>query len=298
MFPRNRGHRTRKLQEKVLKLVHKIEDARNVIADARRENKKIGFVPTMGALHEGHLTLVRRAREMCDYVCVSIFVNPTQFGPNEDLNKYPRTLESDAERCREAGVDLIFAPSAAEMYPEGFNSWVKVKGLTEMLEGEIRPGHFRGVTTVCAKLFNIIEPDYAFFGTKDYQQLKVIEKMICDLNMRLKIVPVETVRESDGLAMSSRNAYLSTDERQSALILSKSLQKAREAFNSGERSAAAIQELVENLIKTEQSADIDYVAVVDGESLAPIDEIIKPAVVLLAVRIGKTRLIDNMLLHT
>ena len=298
MFPQNRGHGTRKLQEKVLKLVHKIEDARNEIADARRENRIIGFVPTMGALHEGHLTLVRRAREMCDYVCVSIFVNPAQFGPNEDLNKYPRTLESDAEKCKKAGVDLICAPSAAEMYPEGFNSWVKVKRLTEVLEGKIRPGHFRGVTTVCAKLFNIIDPDFAIFGTKDYQQLKVIEKMVRDLNMRLQIVPVETVRESDGLAMSSRNAYLSADERQAALILNKSLQKAREAFTSGERNASAIQELVENLIKTERSANIDYVAVVDCESLSPIDEIIKPAVVLLAVRIGKTRLIDNTLLHT
>ena len=283
--------------EIILKLAHTIKEAREEISRARCEDKVIGFVPTMGALHEGHLTLVRRAREQCDYVCISIFVNPAQFGPNEDLNKYPRTLESDIEKCKEAGVDLIFVPSPAEMYPEGFNSWVKVKGLTEVLEGQIRPGHFRGVTTVCAKLFNIIDPDFAFFGTKDYQQLKVIEKMVRDLNMRLKIVSVETVRESDGLAMSSRNAYLSSDERHAALILSKSLQMAKEAFSSGERNAETIQELVENFIKAEQSANIDYIAVVDAETLISIDKIIKPAVVLLAVRIGKTRLIDNTLLQ-
>ena len=279
-----------------MKLVHKIAEAHEEIIHARREGKTIGLVPTMGALHEGHLTLVSRAREVCDFVAVSVFVNPTQFGPSEDLDKYPRPLESDAEKCRDAGVDLIFAPSAAEMYPADFNTWVEVKGLTEVLEGEVRPGHFRGVTTVCAKLFNILDPDFACFGTKDYQQLKVIEKMVRDLNMRLQIIPVETVRESDGLAMSSRNTYLSTDERKAALVLSKSLQTAKEVFDSGERSAAAIQELVENFIKSEQLADIDYVAVVDAESLTPIDEIVNPAIVLLAVRVGKTRLIDNTLL--
>lgn len=279
-----------------MKLIHIINEVREEIASVRRAGKRIGLLPTMGALHEGHMTLVRRAREQCDYVVVSIFVNPTQFGPNEDFDKYPRTLDTDAAACREAGVDLIFAPSAAEMYPEGFDSWVDVGGLTETLEGERRPGHFRGVTTVCMKLFNIMDPDYAYFGMKDYQQLAVIRKMVADLNLRVRIVPVEIVREPDGLAMSSRNAYLSPEERKAAVVLSRSLVEAKETFDSGEHSANAIRVMVENFIKLEPLAWIDYVAVVDAETLRPIEGIERPAVVLLAVKFGATRLIDNIVL--
>ena len=281
-----------------MRLLHTIPETRETLARARARGWKIGFVPTMGALHEGHMTLVRRARTECGFVVVSVFVNPTQFGPSEDFENYPRTLVEDAEKCRMADVDLIFAPSRSEMYPEGFDSWVEVRGyLTETLEGESRPGHFRGVTTVCAKLFNIIAPTYAYFGMKDYQQLKVIQKMVRDLNMPLEIVPFETVREPDGLAMSSRNAYLSAEERKAALVLSRSLGEAQAAFDSGERRAAAVQESAENLIKSEPLAQIDYVALRDAETLEPIDRIDRPAVLLLAVRIGSTRLIDNAVLQ-
>lgn len=284
-------------EELGLRLVHSIPETRDSVAEARSRGLKIGFVPTMGALHEGHKSLVRRARAECGFVAVSIFVNPTQFGPNEDYDRYPRTLGEDTEKCRAAGVDLVFAPSAAEMYPEGFDSWVEVKGtLTETLEGASRPGHFRGVTTVCAKLFGIVQPDYAYFGMKDYQQLLVIRKMVRDLNLPLGIVPCETVREPDGLAMSSRNAYLSPEERRAALVLSKSLEQAQAGFNSGERRAHAIREAAENLIASEPLAAIDYVAVRDADSLEPVEFIDRPAVLLLAVRIGSTRLIDNTVL--
>lgn len=276
-----------------MRLLRTISEMRDEIKRARSEGKTIGLVPTMGALHEGHLALIRRARAQCGFVVVSVFVNPTQFGPREDFAKYPRPLDEDARKCAEAGVDVVFAPSADEMYPEGFGTWVEVKGLTDVLEGESRPGHFRGVTTVCAKLFNITQPDYAYFGMKDYQQLKVIQKMTVELNMPLKIVPCETVREPDGLAMSSRNAYLSPEERKAALVLSRSLAAAGRAVSAGDRDAKIVQALVENLIKAEPLARIDYVAVVDAETLTPIDRIEKPAVVLLAVRFGSTRLIDN-----
>lgn len=280
-----------------MELLRSISEVRDEVERARSEGKTIGLVPTMGALHEGHLTLIRQARVQCGFVVVSVFVNPTQFGPREDFARYPRPLDEDARKCAEAGVDVVFAPSADEMYPEGFDTWVEVSGLTEVLEGESRPGHFRGVTTVCAKLFNIAQPTYAYFGMKDYQQLKVIQKMVADLNMPLEMVPCATVREPDGLAMSSRNAYLSPEERQAALVLSRSLSRASEAFGSGQRDAGAIQVLAQNLIKAEPLAQIDYVAVVDAESLAPIDRIENPAVVLLAVRIGTTRLIDNLVLN-
>lgn len=278
-------------------LAHTIEQTRAEIVRVRREGKTIGFVPTMGALHHGHITLVKRAREQCDFVVVSIFVNPTQFGPGEDLDKYPRTLESDSRKCEAAGVDLIFVPSAAEMYPQGFASWVDVEGPTRILEGEHRPGHFRGVTTVCAKLFNIVQPDFAYFGRKDYQQLTVIGKMVRDLNMPLTIVPVDTVREADGLALSSRNVYLSSAERQAALVLCRSLDIAKRAFKSGERRADALRIITEHVIEAESLAQIDYVAVVDAETLLAIETIEKPAVILLAVKISATRLIDNAVLE-
>lgn len=281
-----------------MKLLHSIKDTVEEVKQARSEGKKIGFVPTMGALHEGHMTLVRRAKEQCDYTVVSIFVNPTQFGPSEDFSKYPRTLESDADICREAGVDLIFAPSAEEMYPQGFKTWVDVGGVTEVLEGAFRPGHFRGVATVCTKLFNIIEPDLAFFGKKDYQQLQVICRLVRDLNMRLDIVPVDTVREPDGLAMSSRNRYLNPEERRAALVLSQSLDGARKLFGQGERNPQVIREFVERIIKSEPRAEIDYVEVVDAETLLSVESKDRPIVVLLAVKVGNTRLIDNTVLSS
>ena len=279
-----------------MKLTHTAEETREEIAKARASGRVIGFVPTMGALHKGHMTLVRNAREQCDFVVVSIFVNPTQFGPREDLAKYPRTLESDLRKCEDAGVDLVFAPSASEMYPEGFDRWVEVDGPTDVLEGAQRPGHFRGVTTVCAKFFGIVRPDSTFFGRKDYQQLVIVGRLVRDLEGPIMIVPVDTVRESDGLAMSSRNVYLSSSERQAALVLSRSLQAAQRAFDSGERRARTLQSAAENMIRAEPLAKIDYVAIVDAETLGLIETIERPAVLLLAVRIGATRLIDNVLL--
>ena len=279
-----------------MKLVHTISEVREAIAEACAAGKTIGLVPTMGALHEGHITLVRNARQDNGFVGVSIFVNPTQFAPTEDLAKYPRTLEEDAEKCREAGVDVVFAPNAQEMYPEGFDCWVDVGGVTPMLEGQFRPTHFRGVATVCLKLFNVFQPDLAYFGRKDYQQLCVIRKMVRDLNLPLEIVPVDIVRESDGLAMSSRNRYLSAEEHKAALCLSQSLNDAKAAFESGERSAMTIQHVVKHRLDAEPLAAIDYAVVVDAETLLPLETIARPAVVLLAVRIGATRLIDNLIL--
>jgi pantoate--beta-alanine ligase len=279
-----------------LKIVHTISEVREAVAAARAEGKIVGLVPTMGALHEGHLTLIRRARQECGFVGVSIFVNPTQFGPSEDFTRYPRTLDSDSDMCREAGVDLIFAPNAREMYPEGFDSWVDVGGVTEMLEGASRPGHFRGVATVCLKLFNISQPDRAYFGMKDYQQLQVINKMVRDLDVPIEIVPVEIVREPDGLAMSSRNRYLSPDERRAALILRDAIAAAKSEFHGGERDALTIQQVLRAQLDSEPLAGIDYAVVVDAETLLPVEMIELPAVVLLAVRIGSTRLIDNAVL--
>ncbi|MGQ9456469.1 MAG: pantoate--beta-alanine ligase [Armatimonadota bacterium] len=280
-----------------MEVLYTIERARGATAGARRAGKKVGFVPTMGALHEGHMALIRRARAECDYVIVSIFVNPTQFGPSEDFDRYPRMLSRDLEMCRGANVDSVFAPSVSEMYPPGFDSWVEVRGfITETLEGEFRPGHFKGVTTVCAKLFNIAAPDYAYFGIKDYQQLKVVQKMVRDLNMPVEIIPCETVREPDGLAMSSRNSYLNVEERKAALVLYRSLQRAREVLLSGERNARVIESSAREVIEQEPLARIDYVAVRDAETLEPIEYLEKPSVLLLAVRIGTTRLIDNSML--
>ncbi len=281
-----------------MKLVHTINEIRSEVRSARESGLTIGLVPTMGALHEGHLSLIRIAREQCEFVIVSVFVNPTQFGPSEDLARYPRSLKEDAQKCEQVGVDVLFAPSVEEMYPDGFDTWVEVKGLTEVLEGTSRPGHFRGVTTVCVKLFNISQQNYAYFGKKDYQQLKVIQKMVQDLNIPLEIVPVETVREPDGLAMSSRNVYLNAEDRKAALVLSRSLMEAQKAFVDGERSADRIQELVSNFIKSEPRVRIDYVVVADPENLRPIKTIDRSAVVLVAARVGSARLIDNVILDS
>ncbi|MEN6355526.1 MAG: pantoate--beta-alanine ligase [Armatimonadota bacterium] len=279
-----------------MQIVHSIDEMRSLVENARAEGKTIGLVPTMGALHVGHLTLVSHAKQDCGFVVVSVFVNPTQFGPNEDFQKYPRTLEADCRKCESAEADAVFAPLAVDMYPGGFDTWIDVKGPAEVLEGQSRPGHFRGVATVCTKLFNITDADRAYFGKKDYQQLVIIKKIVSDLNMNVEIVPIDTVRERDGLAISSRNSYLDSREHEAALVLSRSLEMAKQAFEKGERNAKAIQTRVWNHIAAEPLAKVDYVAVADAETLASIETIERSAVVLLAVRVGSTRLIDNVVL--
>ncbi len=268
-----------------------------LIPQIKRHGKTVGLIPTMGALHEGHLTLVREAKKRNGLVVVSIFVNPTQFGPGEDFTRYPRPIEDDIEKCRAAEVDMIFAPTPEVMYPQGFGTFVDVEGLTDKLEGEFRPGHFRGVATIVLKLFAAVEPNQAYFGMKDYQQLKVIEKMVRDMNVKLEIVPVPTVREDGGLAMSSRNAYLSPEEREAALVLYKALSDARDQAWSGETDAEAIRQAMIDRIEAEHLAVIDYVAVVHPETLEPIETIEGGALAALAVKFGKTRLIDNMLIY-
>jgi len=256
----------------------------------------VGFVPTMGYLHEGHLALVRRARAENLTVIASIFVNPSQFGPQEDFAAYPRDPERDLALLEKENVSIVFMPSAQEMYPKGFSSWVAVEGITERLEGESRPGHFRGVATVVAKLFNIVQPDRAYFGQKDAQQLAVIRKMVSDLNMNLDIVAVPTVREPDGLAMSSRNTHLSPEESKAALVLWKALCLARGHWEKGQRDATSLRQEMTSLIEREPFANIDYVSIADPETLEELDVIDRPALVSLAVRFGGTRLIDNTML--
>ena len=264
----------------------------------RRENKTVGFVPTMGALHEGHLSLVREARQMCDIVIVSIFVNPTQFNDKKDLDKYPRDLTADAALLAEYQADYVFAPVAEEIYPNGFSTYVYVDNLTETLEGASRPGHFRGVATVVTILFNTIRPDFAFFGQKDAQQVAVIKRLTTDLGFDTEIVVLPIVREENGLAMSSRNARLSVDERQKASIIYKALREAKIAARDGERNAANLAQIVRKTIETEPLAQIDYIAVVDNETLEPVEKIGEAAVLIaVAVRFGNIRLIDNTVLN-
>lgn len=279
-----------------MRIVHTIRETREIIARARGEGKTVGLVPTMGYFHEGHLSLMRRARQDNGFVVVSLFVNPTQFGPSEDFREYPRDPDRDARVAEEVGVDLIFNPSVEEMYPDGYDTYVEVKKLTEGLCGASRPGHFRGVTTVVLKLLNITQPDRAYFGRKDYQQLKVIERMVAELNVPVEIVPMPTVREPDGLAMSSRNRHLSPEERKAALVLSGSLSYGQKLLDEGITSGEELQRRAEEFITREPLAQIDYVAVVDPESLDPVAEVRDEAVLALAVGIGKTRLIDNALL--
>jgi pantoate--beta-alanine ligase len=268
------------------------------IADMRRLRPKlaepIGFVPTMGYLHEGHLSLVRQARADNASVVVSIFVNPTQFGPTEDFDRYPRNPKRDLALLEKEGADIVLAPPAGEMYPTCFSSRVEVEKLTEKLEGTCRPGHFNGVTTVCAKLFNIVQPTRAYFGQKDAQQAIVIKKMVTDLNMNLEIITLPTVREPDGLAMSSRNSYLSPDERQAALVLYRALMLVQGLWSQGEKDAEKLRNKMAGLIGKEPLATIDYVSIADTETLDELEEVKPPALVSLAVKIGKTRLIDNV----
>jgi pantoate--beta-alanine ligase len=257
----------------------------------------VGFVPTMGYLHEGHLALVKQARIENSAVIVSIYVNPTQFGPREDFGAYPRDLNRDLELLKEGGVDIVFVPSDDQMYSPEFSTWVDVENISQRLEGTSRPGHFRGVATVVAKLFNIIQPTKAYFGQKDAQQVMVIKRMVGDLNMAIEIVVVPTVRESDGLAMSSRNSYLSPEERQAATVLFRALTLARQLRLGGEKDAGKIRRQMTLLIQKEPLAQIDYVSIADAETLEELDLIDHRALASLAVRIGKTRLIDNMSLE-
>jgi pantoate--beta-alanine ligase len=261
---------------------------------ARAEGKTIGFVPTMGYFHEGHLSLMRRAKAECDLCVVSLFVNPTQFGPSEDFQRYPRDFARDAAMAESVGVDLLFAPEVEEMYPEGYQTYVEVTEVTRRLEGAARPGHFRGVATVCTKLFHIVQADRVYFGKKDYQQLKVIQRMVRDLNIPTEIVPCETVREPDGLAMSSRNVYLKPDERQAATVLYRALCAGRDAILAGERDAKKVQALVEQVIATEPLVKTEYVDVADAETLEPLTDLRGEVVISLAARVGVARLIDNI----
>jgi pantoate--beta-alanine ligase len=256
----------------------------------------VGFVPTMGYLHDGHLALVKQARNENSVVVASIFVNPTQFGPTEDFKAYPRDTERDLSMLRKEKTGIVFMPSPEEMYPEGFNSWVEVEKITDRLEGSCRPGHFKGVATVVAKLFNIVEPTRAYFGQKDAQQVLVIKKMVADLNMNLEVIIAPTVRESDGLAMSSRNVYLNPQERQAATVLFKALTLAQNLRTKGEKNAETIRREMTSLISKEPLAKIEYVSIADAETLEELTEFDKPALASLAVRFGKTRLIDNILL--
>lgn len=263
----------------------------------RRAGLSVGVVPTMGALHEGHLSLIRRARDENDRVIVTIFVNPLQFGPKEDFSKYPRRLERDVEFCQGAGVDAFYAPEVGEMYPPDASTAIEVDRVSEGLCGASRPGHFSGVATVVAKLFNITKPHRAYFGQKDAQQVAVVRRMVRDLNFDLEIVPCPIVREPDGLAMSSRNLYLSPEERRASLVLSRSLELAARLFRTGERSARAIESAVREMISGEPLARIEYVSVVDAGSLQPLQTIDRPALLALAVLVGATRLIDNAVLE-
>lgn len=260
-------------------------------------DEPVGFVPTMGYLHEGHLSLARRAREECRSVVVSIFVNPTQFGPNEDLSKYPRDLERDLRLLEPVGVDLVWTPTPEAMYPPGFQTWVEVEGLTRPLEGAARPGHFRGVTTVVAKLFNAVQPQVAYFGQKDAQQAAVIHRMTRDLDFPIEVVVCPTMREADGLAMSSRNAYLNAEERNAATVLFRALSAAKDAFEKGERSADRLRQIVSETVSTEPLARLQYVSCADYDTLEELETITRKVLLSMAAFVGKTRLIDNFVLE-
>jgi len=281
-----------------MEIIRTVSWMKHAARQARAANHIIGVVPTMGALHEGHLSLIRRAKQECSRVFVSIFVNPTQFGANEDLGKYPRTWDADLAKLEADGVDVVFAPDAKEIYPAGFSSYVTVEGLSNRLEGKSRPGHFRGVATVVLKLFEIVQPHHAFFGRKDAQQAAVLEQMVRDLNLDAEIVVCPLVREADGLALSSRNVYLSTEERKAALVLSRSLREIQAAIAGGERDVVGLQQKLLRILSAEKLAGVDYATIVDAETFEPVTSIgARTAYVLLAVFIGQTRLIDNLLIE-
>jgi pantoate--beta-alanine ligase len=273
-------------------------DLRRHVAEGRRGPRTVGLVPTMGALHEGHASLIRQARRETGFVVVTIFVNPTQFGPNEDLSRYPRPLERDVALCADCGADLVFTPEVATVYPPGFCTFVEVTGLQDGLCGAARPGHFRGVATVVLKLFNLTQPDRAYFGQKDAQQVRIIQQMVRDLDVPVEIVVGPTVRAADGLALSSRNQYLTVDQRRHALALSQGLTDAAARVAAGERDAAVLRRVLEDRIAATPGAVLDYAAVVDAVTLQPVETLTSPTLIALAVKFGGTRLIDNILVLT
>ncbi|MBI4714721.1 MAG: pantoate--beta-alanine ligase [Nitrospirae bacterium] len=279
-----------------MKIVEDRDEARTFLRDRREMGETVGFVPTMGALHEGHLSLIQRARESCDRVAVSIFVNPTQFGPKEDFTRYPRDLPGDTEKCRRAGADLLFFPRTDALYPEGYRTYVTVEDLSDRLCGASRPGHFRGVATVVLKLLQIVRPDRLFLGEKDYQQCVIIRRMVRDFDLEAEVVICPTVREPDGLAMSSRNAYLDPEDRKGAAALHRALTEARKIFLRGERNGEALRGVLTGVLSAEPRIRPDYIRIVHPETLKDVKEAETGSVMALAVWIGATRLIDNMTL--
>jgi pantoate--beta-alanine ligase len=286
-----------------LTLPHSVETIRTIIwmkeaaRQARADNHLVGLVPTMGALHEGHLSLVRRAKQECSRVYASIFVNPKQFGPNEDFAKYPRAFEADSAQFAELGVDAVFAPTPEEIYPAGFSTYVNVDGMSDRLEGRSRPGHFRGVATIVLKLFEIVQPDFAYFGRKDAQQVSVIQQMVRDLNLNTQIVVCPIVREPDGLALSSRNAYLNPEERRAATVLHRALEAARAELVRGARDSLQLQNTMSAVFEKEPLARLDYAEVVSADNFEPVVRASRASYILVAAHLGKTRLIDNMLVE-
>ena len=280
-----------------MRVIEKISDLKAAVAAQKNAGKTVGLVPTMGFLHEGHVSLVEASRRENDITVLSIFVNPAQFGVNEDFDKYPKDIEGDFQKAEEAGTDIIFAPTAVEMYPQGYSTYVDIDGITDRMCGKSRPGHFKGVATVVTKLFNIVQPDKAYFGQKDAQQAAVIRKMVRELNINVDLAVCPIVREKDGLAMSSRNIYLNSEERKAALALSKSLFKAERLIKEGERDARKIRAFIEKEIGSESLADVDYVTVVDADTLDEIKLLKSSIVAAVAVRFGKTRLIDNIVVE-
>ena len=281
-----------------MKIIEEVDKMKTYARIMKKGNKLLGFVPTMGYLHQGHLNLIRTARKQCDALIISIFVNPIQFGRGEDFEKYPRDIKKDEELCKEAGVDALFCPKGEDMFPKGFSTYMNVEVLTENLCGKTRPGHFRGVTTVVTKLFEIVRPDIAYFGQKDAQQAIVITKMVEDMNMDVLIKTMPTVREDNGLAMSSRNSYLKKSEKKEASVLAKSLNLAESMINSGETDSRKIIKKMRSLIEEAASVKIDYVSIVDTKSLKNVDKIKGEVMIALAAFIGKTRLIDNIIINT
>jgi pantoate--beta-alanine ligase len=280
-----------------MRVFEQIAPLRAYLRAAREDEKTVGLVPTMGGIHDGHIALMRRARAECELVVVSIFVNPTQFSPGEDYQRYPRDLKRDTKLAQQAEVDAVFAPSVEEIYPAGSQTFIEVPEIGSRWEGEFRPGHFRGVATVCSKLFHIVKPHRVYFGQKDYQQLKVIERMVTDLHVPVKVVSVATVRDPDGLALSSRNAFLDEEQRVAALSLYRGLSSARALFDSGERDASKLREEIVCAMSEEAGVTLQYASIADAESLAPIERVERNAVALVAAKVGDTRLIDNMLLQ-
>src|SRR6266403_6279888 len=279
-----------------MEIIRTISWMKETVRQARAENHVVGLVPTMGALHEGHLSLIRRARVDCSRVYASIFLNPTQFGPNEDLSKYPRTFDRDVEQLADAGVDILFAPDAKEIYPSGFRSYVNVEGLSERLEGRSRHGHFRGVATVVLKLFEIVQAQFAYFGRKDAQQVRILQQMATDLNLNVEIVVCPIVREPDGLALSSRNSYLNPEERRAATALHRALTAAKAELAAGMRDSLRLQTVIRKILEAAALAAVDYAEIVDADTFEPVARIARPCYAVLAVFMGKTRLIDNLYL--